>query len=189
GFGVLRRRLLAGQRRFGGDQVRRAGLFRLSLPRAGWVERCPHPPGCRRIRHDHGRVHPPLRGCPPRNLASRCRAGVLPERLRGGRRTSQLESRFTGAEYRGGSTSMSQTCSHLDQIQDVEPRTPEGCEECLQMGDTWVHLRECLICGHIGCCDNSKNKHATKHFHETGHPIIQSFEPGEDWRWCYVDNI
>ena len=84
---------------------------------------------------------------------------------------------------------MSQNCSHLDQIQDVEPRTPEGCEECLQMGDSWVHLRECLICGHIGCCDNSKNKHATKHFHETNHPIIQSFEPGEDWRWCYVDNI
>ena len=57
------------------------------------------------------------------------------------------------------------------------------------MGDSWVHLRLCLSCGHVGCCDSSKNKHATKHFHRTKHPIIQSFEPGEDWRWCYVDEI
>ena len=84
---------------------------------------------------------------------------------------------------------MNAQCTHLDQIQDVEARTPDGCEECLAMGDTWVHLRKCLTCGHIGCCDNSRNKHATKHFHETGHPIIQSFEPGEDWLWCYVDEL
>jgi uncharacterized UBP type Zn finger protein len=84
---------------------------------------------------------------------------------------------------------MSAPCTHLDQINDVTPRTPEGCEECLQMGDTWVHLRLCLICGHVGCCDNSKNKHATKHFHTTDHPIIQSFERGEDWIWCYVDEV
>lgn len=77
-------------------------------------------------------------------------------------------------------------CTHLDEIQDVTAGTL-GCEECLKMGDTWVHLRVCLICGHVGCCDNSPNRHATKHFHATGHPIIQSFQPGEDWRWCYVD--
>jgi hypothetical protein len=81
---------------------------------------------------------------------------------------------------------MATDCAHLDEIRDVTP-SGDGCKECLEMGDTWVHLRECLICGHIGCCDNSKNRHATKHFHATGHPIIQSFEPGEDWRWCYVD--
>ena len=57
------------------------------------------------------------------------------------------------------------------------------------MGDSWVHLRLCLICGHVGCCDKSKNKHATGHFHSTGHPIIESFEPGEDWRWCYIDAV
>ncbi|MGI8484728.1 MAG: ubiquitin carboxyl-terminal hydrolase 14 [Thermomicrobiales bacterium] len=84
---------------------------------------------------------------------------------------------------------MTTPCTHLDQIQDVSPRTPDGCEECLAMGDSWVRLRECLICGHVGCCDSSKNKHATKHFHETNHPIIQSFEPGENWRWCYVDEV
>ena len=83
---------------------------------------------------------------------------------------------------------MPNPCTHLDQIKaDVQPRTPNGCEECLKMGDTWVHLRECLICGHVGCCDSSKNTHATKHFHATQHPIMQSFQPGEDWRWCYVD--
>jgi uncharacterized UBP type Zn finger protein len=81
-------------------------------------------------------------------------------------------------------------CTHLDQIKKgIEPKTPDGCEECLKMGDSWVHLRLCLTCGHVGCCDNSKNKHATKHYHETKHPIIKSFEPSEDWRWCFVDEI
>ena len=84
---------------------------------------------------------------------------------------------------------MNGRCTHLDQIRDVTATTPEGCEECLAMGDTWVHLRLCLICGHVGCCDNSTNRHATAHFHETGHPIIQSFEPGEDWIWCYEDRL
>ncbi len=77
-------------------------------------------------------------------------------------------------------------CSHLDQIRDVVP-SADGCEECLKTGGWWVHLRLCLICGHVGCCDNSPNQHATKHFHATQHPIIRSFEPGEDWRWCYID--
>ena len=79
-------------------------------------------------------------------------------------------------------------CTHQDQINDVTP-SAEGCEECLQMGDTWVHLRECLICGHVGCCDSSRNKHATGHFHTTGHPLVQAFPPGEGWIWCYVDRL
>ena len=77
-------------------------------------------------------------------------------------------------------------CTHSDQIRDVQP-SAQGCEECLEIGNTWVHLRECLVCGHVGCCDSSKNKHATRHFLDTSHPIVASLEPGEDWRWCYVD--
>jgi uncharacterized UBP type Zn finger protein len=79
-------------------------------------------------------------------------------------------------------------CSHIKEIKKVQP-SANGCEDCLKTGDSWVHLRMCLICGHVGCCDSSKNKHATKHFHRTKHPIVQSVEPGEDWRWCYVDEI
>ena len=78
------------------------------------------------------------------------------------------------------------SCAHLSHIHKVNPHT-NGCEECLKMGDTWVHLRLCLECGHVGCCDSSKNKHATKHFHRTKHPIMRSLEPGESWGWCYVD--
>jgi len=80
-------------------------------------------------------------------------------------------------------------CTHLDQIADVEPQTPQGCGACMAVGGTWVHLRLCLICGHVGCCDSSKNKHATKHFHKTNHPIMRSIEPGEDWGWCYIDQV
>ncbi len=83
---------------------------------------------------------------------------------------------------------MSVPCSHLDQINDVSPNT-EGCEECLKSGDRWVHLRMCLSCGHVGCCDSSKNTHATRHFHATQHPLMRSIEPGEDWLWCYVDEV
>lgn len=82
------------------------------------------------------------------------------------------------------------SCEHLkDAKEDVAAKTPAGCEECLMIGDTWVHLRLCLTCGHVGCCDSSKNKHATKHFHETKHPVIKSFEPGESWKWCYIDEL
>jgi uncharacterized UBP type Zn finger protein len=84
---------------------------------------------------------------------------------------------------------MSAACTHLDHVLTETARTPEGCEECLRDGTPWVHLRHCLECGHVGCCDNSIGKHATKHFHSTRHPIIRSFEPGEDWGWCYVDEI
>lgn len=79
-------------------------------------------------------------------------------------------------------------CSHRAMIREVTPRT-DGCEECLAMGDTWVHLRVCRTCGHVGCCDESKNRHARKHYHATGHPIIQSLEPGESWLWCFVDQV
>jgi len=80
-------------------------------------------------------------------------------------------------------------CSHLDQVRAVEPSTREGCEECLAIGDTWVHLRECLSCGHVGCCDSSKNRHATAHYRSSDHPLIRSFMPGENWAWCYVDEV
>ena len=79
-------------------------------------------------------------------------------------------------------------CSHLDQVRDVKPNT-RGCEECLRMGDEWVHLRLCLSCGHVGCCDDSKNKHATKHYHAKKHPVIRSFQPGESWLYCYPDDL
>jgi uncharacterized UBP type Zn finger protein len=82
------------------------------------------------------------------------------------------------------------TCTHLDSIQRVDlPPEVAGCEECLALGMSWVHLRMCQSCGHIGCCDNSEGKHATAHHHETGHPIIRSAEPGEDWSWCFVDEL
>lgn len=81
---------------------------------------------------------------------------------------------------------MSARCRHFDQIHTHRPRA-DGCEECLKTGDTWVHLRTCLACGHVGCCDQSKNRHATRHFDETGHAMMRSQEPGETWGWCYVD--
>ena len=79
-------------------------------------------------------------------------------------------------------------CSHVDQAQDVTP-SADGCEDCLRDGGRWVHLRVCMSCGHVGCCDSSPAKHASAHFHDAGHPLIQSFEPGEDWWWCYVDEV
>lgn len=77
-------------------------------------------------------------------------------------------------------------CTHLDAV-TTDHRNSTGCEECLALGDTWVHLRLCRSCGHVGCCDSSKNRHATRHFRATGHPIVTSIEPGEDWSWCYID--
>jgi hypothetical protein len=83
-------------------------------------------------------------------------------------------------------------CQHLDQIGVVTP-SGDGCVECLAIGDRWVHLRLCMSCGHCPegtrCCDDSKNKHATKHFRATHHPIIMSYEPGEVWGWCYVEPV
>ncbi len=80
------------------------------------------------------------------------------------------------------------TCPHLKDIKKAHPSS-KGCEECLRLGDTWVHLRLCLSCGHVGCCDSSKNKHATEHFRATQHPVMRSLEPGETWGWCYVDEL
>ena len=82
---------------------------------------------------------------------------------------------------------MAAQCAHLDQVRDVKPRTPMGCEECLKTNMRWVHLRLCLSCGHVGCCDNSPGKHAIQHFHASRHPVIKSLQPGEDWGWCYLD--
>lgn len=79
-------------------------------------------------------------------------------------------------------------CAHFSHVRDVQPGT-DGCKECLEMGDEWVELRLCMECGHVGCCDNSKNKHATQHFHQTKHPIIRSLEEGAEWGWCYVDEL
>jgi uncharacterized UBP type Zn finger protein len=79
-------------------------------------------------------------------------------------------------------------CQHLGQAKDLQPAN-HVCEECIKLGDRWVHLRLCLTCGNIGCCDSSKNKHATKHYHETAHAIMRSIEQGEEWGWCYVDEI
>lgn len=77
-------------------------------------------------------------------------------------------------------------CPHLADMQQVRPGS-DGCEDCLRTGDSWVHLRLCLSCGHVGCCDESPNRHATAHFRALSHPLIRSFEPGESWVWCYVD--
>jgi len=79
-------------------------------------------------------------------------------------------------------------CTHLNQIRDMKPSS-RGCEDCLKVGGTWVHLRMCLVCGHVGCCDSSPNRHATAHFHATLHPVMRSIEPGESWGWCYVDEV
>jgi uncharacterized UBP type Zn finger protein len=77
-------------------------------------------------------------------------------------------------------------CKHVEGLKPVRPHSP-GCEECLKLGMSWLHLRLCLSCGHVGCCDNSPGRHATRHFQLTGDPVIASFEPGERWGWCYVD--
>ena len=83
---------------------------------------------------------------------------------------------------------MAQRCEHFDRIEQVTP-SAAGCEDCLKTGGRWVHLRLCETCGHVGCCDSSPNRHATKHFHASHHPVIKSFEPGEAWGYCYVDDL
>jgi hypothetical protein len=82
---------------------------------------------------------------------------------------------------------MSQACTHLDQVADVSPSS-DGCADCLRIGGQWVHLRMCMSCGHVGCCDNSPNRHARAHFAGAQHPIIQSYEPGEEWWYCVLDD-
>ena len=79
-------------------------------------------------------------------------------------------------------------CTHLDQIK-VKNTDKDYCEDCVKMGGSWVHLRLCLNCGHVGCCDSSPNRHATAHFRHIGHPLVRSIEPGERWVWCYADDL
>jgi uncharacterized UBP type Zn finger protein len=81
-----------------------------------------------------------------------------------------------------------QQCTHLDEVR-VTQTAVHVCQECVKTGDDWVHLRMCLTCGHVACCDSSKNRHATKHFRGTHHPLVRSIEPGERWVWCYVDEV
>jgi uncharacterized UBP type Zn finger protein len=82
------------------------------------------------------------------------------------------------------------SCTHLDHVRVTElPQSVDGCDECLAAGDQWLHLRICLECGRVGCCDDSPNRHATAHAHESGHPLIRSLEPGENWSWCYLDEL
>jgi uncharacterized UBP type Zn finger protein len=83
---------------------------------------------------------------------------------------------------------MNPICTHLDQVADVTPNST-GCEECLQTGGRWVHLRMCMTCGHVGCCEESPNRHASGHFKAAEHPVIQSYEPEEDWWWCWIDEV
>ncbi len=85
-----------------------------------------------------------------------------------------------------GTGRASQACQHVDFIRPVEPSST-GCAACIALGDTWVHLRMCMTCGTVGCCDSSKNRHASRHAAQVGHPIARSIEPGEDWLWCFVD--
>lgn len=88
--------------------------------------------------------------------------------------------------------SKTSTCSHLDMALNhgvPVAKSATECPECVKSGDTWVHLRRCLTCGNVGCCDSSKNKHATAHFTTTNHPVMQTAQPGEEWLWCYVDEI
>src|SRR5262249_3571692 len=79
------------------------------------------------------------------------------------------------------------SCAHLEMVLDPPPRA-QGCEECLRLGERWVHLRMCLTCGYLGCCDASRPPHARAHFWATQHPLVRSLEPGEAWRWCYLDD-
>jgi uncharacterized UBP type Zn finger protein len=85
---------------------------------------------------------------------------------------------------------VTRACTHVGDVQLRElPAEVAGCEDCLRAGGKWLHLRICLTCGHVGCCDSSPNRHATAHHHETSHPIMRSLEPGEGWSWCYVDDV
>jgi phosphoenolpyruvate-protein phosphotransferase len=100
-------------------------------------------------------------------------------------RTIRLGAATNGPQGPGGNM----TCEHAAMVKPAPPRTPEGCEECLTAGTSWVHLRLCLTCGHVGCCDDSPGRHATRHAHATSHPVIASYQPGERWAWCYTDQV
>ena len=80
-------------------------------------------------------------------------------------------------------------CPHVADIRAIAPESLDTCPECVAAGDDWVHLRVCLVCGHVGCCDSSRNKHARRHYHRSGHTVIQSLEPGEGWQYCFADDV
>jgi len=103
----------------------------------------------------------------------------------GARQAAQQADRVP--QLRADSRSPRGADPHLSLVRPVSPRTPGGCEECLVLGSAWVHLRLCLTCGHVGCCDSSPLRHARAHAFAVGHPIVRSYQPGESWRWCYVD--
>ena len=130
-----------------------------------------------------------LRGVPPGCPARGHRAWPVHRHGGAGVRGRTLRDYGPAAPAVGRGGVAMNACKHLREVQDSPPRTPRGCEECLAMGDRWVHLRLCRTCGHVGCCDSSKNKHATVHFRHTAHPMVRSFEPGEAWTWCYVDKV
>src|SRR5437868_11955006 len=105
----------------------------------------------------------------------------------------EASSRERHAVASGDTTSgirMSELCTHLDQVTlEALPPSVAGCEDCLREGGKWLHLRICLTCGHVGCCEDSPSRHATAHFQGSGHALIRSLEPGEEWSWCYVDEL
>ena len=108
------------------------------------------------------------------------------------RRSREREAKIAKAPHtKAPDTKAPETCEHLEAAIDAaepDPRTPGHCEDCRQDGrDAWAHLRMCLTCGHVGCCDSSPRQHASEHFGQTGHPVMRSVEPGENWRWCYID--
>jgi hypothetical protein len=104
------------------------------------------------------------------------------------RRACDVNLRGCGIAAPHEGHAMADHCMHLDTLHKVKP-SARGCEECLKSGSRWVHLRICRTCGHVGCCDQSPNRHATKHFHATHHPIIEGYDPPEGWGWCYVDEV
>ncbi len=145
-------------------------------------------PAVTRQHRDHGRRYeidataepPPTDPSRERGQRRRDHRGVHPQ-LHARARSRPVRALVRGQRMKGG-------CSHLDQVGNVSP-TSEGCEDCLRIGGWWVHLRMCMSCGHVGCCDDSPNRHATGHFGQTGHPLVQSYEPGEDWWFCYADDV
>jgi CPA1 family monovalent cation:H+ antiporter len=97
-----------------------------------------------------------------------------------------LEIRSGGTVASGGNSHRGEECADLEQYPPTETQSEPVCDACLREGMRWVAMRQCLVCGNVACCDSSLGQHATAHFHETGHPVMESAEPGEDWRWCFV---
>ena len=114
----------------------------------------------------------------------------MPKRSRATSSDAPLQVTVDESPQRAKLVSTSEAaCSHLDTVAEVTPSS-QGCEECLLVGGRWVHLRLCMACGHVGCCDSSPNRHATAHWRaHSEHPLVRSYEPGEDWWWCYVDEL